>query len=270
MTALSPEQLKAMAQLQTLCASLKADVVIIGAMAYRTWVDDQYRHTQDVDAAIAIDLDDLARLMKLLEERGWNQDSRKEHRWYAPQGGWFDLIPAGPKLRAQRHLKWPKSGMRMSLAGFDHVFAEAKEYPVSVALTIKVIPIAVLALLKIVAYLASPYLREKDMDDLAAMLTRYEVPDALRFSDEVIQAKLEYETVSAYWVGKDLGVLCSSEERALVEAMLSELRDERSRAFGIFARTVRLLGDEEDTIAHALIAAFRLGFSVQRNRGGSG
>ncbi|HZT34254.1 MAG TPA: nucleotidyl transferase AbiEii/AbiGii toxin family protein [Bryobacteraceae bacterium] len=264
MTALSPEQLAAVGELQRLCASLRADVVIIGAMAYRTWIDDKYRHTRDVDTAIAIDLDDFARLAALLQERGWKQDLRREHRWYAPGDAWFDLIPAGPKLRAQQLLDWPKSGMKMSLVGFEHVFAKAQELHVSTGLRIKVIPLAVLTLLKIVAYLDHPYERQKDIEDLAATLLRYETPDALRFSDEALEANLSYETVAAYFAGKDLATLCSATERALVEKLFSELTDESTRTFGIFARSVTHVLDEENTAAHTLVAAFKLGFSAQR------
>ena len=49
------------------------EVVIIGAVAYRIWIDDPYRHTEDVDVAVAIDLDDLPRLAMLLRGEGWKQ-----------------------------------------------------------------------------------------------------------------------------------------------------------------------------------------------------
>ena len=40
MNPLSPEQIPAVRQLQTICERLKTQVVIIGAMAYRVWVRD--------------------------------------------------------------------------------------------------------------------------------------------------------------------------------------------------------------------------------------
>jgi hypothetical protein len=33
------------------------------------------------------------------------------------------LIPAGPKLREAKQITWPISQFKMSLVGFDHVFA---------------------------------------------------------------------------------------------------------------------------------------------------
>jgi hypothetical protein len=37
---LSPEQVSAASQLKTIRDELKIDLVLIGAMAYRTWIDD--------------------------------------------------------------------------------------------------------------------------------------------------------------------------------------------------------------------------------------
>jgi hypothetical protein len=59
MIQLLPEQLKALSQLKEACDEEKVDAVIIGATAYRVWVDDD-RRTQDVDVALAADVDQLA------------------------------------------------------------------------------------------------------------------------------------------------------------------------------------------------------------------
>ena len=265
MTPLSPEQVAAVRELQALCKNLGVEVVIIGAIAYRIWMQDWSRHTEDVDAAVALDLDDFPRLTTLLQEHRWTQDLRREHRWNAAEGGRLDLLPAGPGLRQQQQLEWPISGMKMSLVGFEHVFSKAVEYRITSDLTAKVIPLPVLVLLKIVAYRDNPYQREKDIEDLGAIMTRYEPLEALRFSDEVLDLGLEYETVGAYWVGKDLGVLCSADERALVDGLLAELHDERSRAFSIFAHCLRGQMDRETAArAHSLIKVFAQGLRVKR------
>jgi hypothetical protein len=38
------------------------DVAVIGAVAYRTWVQDAQRVTEDVDLVVGLDLSDLGRL----------------------------------------------------------------------------------------------------------------------------------------------------------------------------------------------------------------
>ena len=59
MTWMLPEQLAAMNELQVACSSLGLDVVIIGAAAYRAWFDDLDRYTDDVDVAVAIDMEEF-------------------------------------------------------------------------------------------------------------------------------------------------------------------------------------------------------------------
>src|SRR5690349_14792651 len=58
MQPLRPEEIVAVQELQRLCHRLGADIVLIGAMAYRIWIHDLHRHTLDIDFAIAVDLDD--------------------------------------------------------------------------------------------------------------------------------------------------------------------------------------------------------------------
>ena len=265
MTPLSPEQVASVRELQTLCDRLGAEVVIIGAIALRIGLGDWSRHTEDVDVAIAIDLDDLPRLTSILQEHGWEQDGRREHRWLTSAGARLDLIPAGPALRKARHLQWPVSKMRMSLVGFEHVFADSLSVQMAPDLPVKIAPLSVVALLKMVAYLDSPYDRAKDVDDLAAILARHDPGDSRRFSDEMLAANLNYEAVGAYWIGKDLGALCSTEEKALVEQVILQLRDERSRAYHLFLRQMPP-GLEEDSASKAemLVEAFRLGFDANK------
>ena len=67
--------------------------------------------------------------------------------------------------------------MKMSLVGFEHVFAEAVDYSPAPDVALKVIPIPVFVLLKIVSYLDNPHHREKDVQDVAALLTHYDPGD---------------------------------------------------------------------------------------------
>jgi hypothetical protein len=56
MIELLPEQVEAVRQLKQACQDAGVDAVIIGATAYRVWIDDD-RRTQDVDVALAVDID---------------------------------------------------------------------------------------------------------------------------------------------------------------------------------------------------------------------
>jgi predicted nucleotidyltransferase len=265
MTALSPEQIASLRELQKACERLGVDAVLIGAIAFRIGMADRSRHTEDVDVALAIDLDDLPRLTSLLQEYRWKQDPRREHRWRTSAGARFDLIPAGAKLRQARQLEWPVSKMRMSLAGFEHVFADAVEFQIAEGLRAKVAPLGVLTLLKMAAYMDSPYERQKDLQDVAVILARYEPEDSRRFSDEVIEARLDYEAVGAYCMGQDLQRLCSVEERGLVERFMAQFNDEHTNAYHLFARQMAPGRDDDvGPQVRMLTTAFMLGFRVRQ------
>jgi predicted nucleotidyltransferase len=242
MTMLLPDQADAFRQIQDICGRLTVDVVVIGAIAYRLWVDDQYRMTEDVDLVVALDLVDLPRLTDPLIAGGWRRDPRREHRWISPSRARIDLLPAGARARRDRYLDWPLAETRMSLVGFDHVFQDAVERELAPGLVGKVVPLVVLTLLKIVSYLDQPAVREKDLDDLAVMVEVYEEDGERRFSDEVLEAGVDYSEAGAYLLGRDLARLCTEhDERDAVERFLhaipqSDEDEEQNTRAARFAR----------------------------------
>jgi hypothetical protein len=141
------------------------DLVVIGAVAYRTWVQDEQRVTEEVALAVGVDLSDLGRLTDPLLAGGWRQDQRREHRWLSPWGARIDLLRAGERARRDRRLDWPLAETRMSLVGFDHVFTDAVERELAAGLTAKVVPLVVLTLLKIVSFLDQPTVAEQTLSD---------------------------------------------------------------------------------------------------------
>jgi len=226
MTVLLSEEADALREVHGLCGRLDVDVVVIGAVAYRTWVQDQQRVTEDVDLVVGLDLSDLGRLTDPMLARGWRQDQRREHRWVSPKGARIDLLPAGERARRDRRLDWPLAETRMSLVGFDHVFTDAVERELAAGLKVKVVPLVVLTLLKIVSYLDQPTNRQKDLQDLAALMHVYEQDGERRFSDEVLDAGVEYSEAGAYLLGRDLRKLCAEgDERTIVERFLAAIQD---------------------------------------------
>lgn len=127
MTTLLPEQADALRDIQAVCRDLNVDIVVIGAAAYRAWVQDEHRSTEDVDTVVALDLPELRRLTDPLIARGWRQDQRREHRWFSPKDARIDLLPVGVQARRDRRLTWPLAETTMSLVGFGHVFDDAVE-----------------------------------------------------------------------------------------------------------------------------------------------
>jgi nucleotidyltransferase AbiEii toxin of type IV toxin-antitoxin system len=74
MIQLLPEQILALSELQRACQEVDTQAVMVGAMSYRIWVRDQCRTTEDLDFAVALDLDELSRLTDRLQVRGWRQN----------------------------------------------------------------------------------------------------------------------------------------------------------------------------------------------------
>jgi hypothetical protein len=75
---------------------------------------------------VALDLTEFAELERRLQADGWIRFADREHRWRSAEGMIMDLLPAGPKLRAAKHVTWPFSQFTMSLVGFEHVFTDAQ------------------------------------------------------------------------------------------------------------------------------------------------
>jgi predicted nucleotidyltransferase len=113
MIQLLPEQIDALCEIQTLSADAGAEIVIIGAIAYRHWIDNN-RQTDDIDVTVALNLADFERLSEQLLKRGWKRDNKMEHRWYSPKNVRIDILLAGDELRAAGQITWPQSQAVMS------------------------------------------------------------------------------------------------------------------------------------------------------------
>jgi predicted nucleotidyltransferase len=260
MMELAPDQAKDLRDLQAACKSFSADLVIIGAVAYRIFVDDTYRTTEDIDIAVAFDLDVWPEFVSRLAARSWKQRPNREHRWRGPHGGLVDIIPAGPKLREQGRLVWPKSEMTMSLAGFDHVFADSVERELTPGLRIKVVPLPVLALLKILAFMDNPHARQKDIEDFFELLQRYEQDGDRRFSGAVFDAGVNFEQAGAFLLGMDVAPLCTPDEALAVGNFISQGGDEAHLAFAARRHYWPEAYDSSDVAVESLFGAFSLGF----------
>ena len=233
--------------------------MVIGAIAYQVHFPREDRHTGDIDFAVALDLDEFGELERRLLADKWIRFANREHRWRSPRGTILDLLPAGPKLRQAKQVIWPASQFRMSLVGFDHVFATAQPVPFARDLTFKVIPSTTLMLLKIVAYMDDQQRRAKDLEDIRGLLVEYEADSDRIFSDMIIEADLEdYGLAPAFLIGLDLRALCSDEEVQVVHSFL-EAMTEDNPTWMIFVRA-RGVGDHVEEDARKQLDTFRRGF----------
>jgi len=118
----SASQLEEIQLLQSLCAGHQAEMVLIGAQAYLLLFENPNRFTTDMDFVISLDFKDFSDFTSELLQYGWRQDENLEHRWCTTGGNIYDLLPAGPGMRSQGVIIWPRSNFSMNLKGFDHVF----------------------------------------------------------------------------------------------------------------------------------------------------
>ncbi len=259
MSLLSAAQAADLTSIQRVTLNLGSNLVLIGATAYRAFLPESARYTEDIDVAIALDLDDLDRLESALNVDGWTREAGSEHRWIGPNRTRMDILPAGPKLRATGKLTWPRSGTAMSLAGFTRAFECAVDLEVVSGLRVSGVPLPVLFLLKVVSYLDDPSRRTKDLDDIHVLLRSYEQSSDRVFSDTVFDAQLpDVEFVPAFLLGLDVARLCQPDERVLIDRFLTKCSDQSSVEFSRLLRYEVILEPSEGRLA-LRPAAFRQG-----------
>ena len=214
---LLPEQVDALHELRRVSSDLGIDIVVVGAIALRVWLPDISRQTEDVDVAVALDLEGLGAFTGLLAARGWRPDAHKEPRWHSVSGARVDILPIGLRARKERKVEWPRAETVMRLVGWDYAFMGAIDCDLASGLAMRVPPLHVLTLLKIGAYLDDPILRKKDLHDVLVVLDKYSEDGDRRFSDAVIDEGIQYDEAGAFLLGQDLRSLCAApdEESAI-------------------------------------------------------
>jgi predicted nucleotidyltransferase len=260
---LSKAEIDDLRDLYELCKRLNADLVVVGAIAYQIHFDDDELRTGDIDFAIALDLDDFAKLQDELSALGWAQDAKREERWRSKAGALLDLIPAGKGLRESKRLTWPKGQTTMSLVGFDHAFADARPETIADDLMLPVIPPVVLMLLKVIAFMDDTTRRAKDLNHIRALLSRYEADTDRLFTDAITDAGTEYDLANAFLLGRDLRALCTDEEVQAVRQFIAAVGDEDKALWWAFVRAGRQRGEPAEETSRAQLKTFSNGFSAE-------
>jgi predicted nucleotidyltransferase len=152
----------------------------------------------------------------------------------------------------------------MSLIGFDLALDYAA--PVLVpghAQTVYVASLASLVVLKMVAWVERPFIRNKDLGDLAILLEQALAADDDRRWDRAHPlgaAQLEYDQQSPFFVGLSVADIAQRAHRMCVETFLERISNEQHAWHAVMAREARYVGDDtEERVARAL-AAFESGF----------
>lgn len=152
----------------------------------------------------------------------------------------------------------------MSLVGFEHVFARSIPIEFVPGVRFRVAPPPVVALLKIVAYAEDPYRRQKDLDDLRALLRRHEAQSDRIFSEDVFAAELEdVEYANAFLLGLDVGAIATDEDANVVHAFLNKHQISEADRAELDRDDLR---QGETLRFHMQLRAFEQGFDAGRQR----
>ncbi len=227
MVPLTEAQAKALAAIAD--AWPDTEIALIGALALGHRIPMDHRGTDDLDLAVAIPIEGFPGPLPSLE--GWRRHRKMAHRFFSPDGQMVDVLPAGEGLIAQGYVEWP-TGERMSLLGFDLAFTHNTVEQAGTT-TVSVPTAPVLALLKMRAWLDRPYIREKDLGDIAHLLALYVGDDDdRRFEDEVFDLDLAFEEVSSFMLGRDLAQIMNDDHAAHVDGFLTAATAERLAVHG--------------------------------------
>jgi predicted nucleotidyltransferase len=222
-TPFGPREIEALRALSS--AWPGAETVVVGASAIRCHMPMSWRTSEDLDLSVAASVADAIAAIARLP--GWTPDPRQEQRWHSPAGIAVDIVPASPEALARGHLDWPRTGFRMSLLGMRLAFERGVGIRVAPDLAVKVIPLHVVAVLKIVAYLDRPESREKDLTDLAHVMHGYVGADSdRRFSSEVPDDLIEFDDIAPYLLGVDVQAVVNAAEHSRVSDFVAKILDD--------------------------------------------
>jgi predicted nucleotidyltransferase len=235
--AIDPKAVPALKTLAKVLAEEGRDFVLIGATVpqilihFEEGVEYSGRTTRDVDAVVkAVSWEDFEGMRQRLFKAGF-KPSPVLHRLLYDEDMMIDLIPYGSELVHDDHLKWPETDVIMSTLGVEEAFNYARQEEVASELSVRVVPIPVLVLLKIVAYMDRPEERARDLSDLVRCFEDYEEGnwESRRFEiGEVIvdDRPVEFEEAGAYLLGNEAGGLARPKSLVPVRALLDNIPDE--------------------------------------------
>ena len=245
--------------------------VITGAMARRLVFEGIHgqapgRRTHDWDLGVQVaDWSQLAALeARLVADAGFESDPRQRQRMRAPGGGVIDLIPFGG-VEGERHVvDWgDDGGFELNVAGFRQAFEHACRVRLNDRVTVRVVPPAGLAMLKLIAWRDRHQEHDRDAEDLAFLLSRYPrlIADEVHERHAGIMADEDYDLdcAGARVLGREAAELAGPSLRTSLAAWLSDelAVAEESR---LVVTTARYLAGRGDGQALALLQAFERGW----------
>jgi len=229
----------------------QVDYMLVGATARDILLTHVFglatrRATYDVDFAIAVkDWGQFDALRARLIARGtFDSGGHAQQRLYYKGGQGdlhyhLDLVPFGPISQGTDELAWPPDmKVIMNLAGYDDVLAAAELVTFAPGFDGKVVSLAGLAILKLVAWSDRGRENPKDAHDLIHLMDNYAAAgniDRVYDEDGVIEAAdYDPDLAGVYLLGKDIQRVASERTisvlKQIVERDFDRLSTEMTRA----------------------------------------
>jgi predicted nucleotidyltransferase len=213
---------------------LHIPVFVVGATARDLVLEHVYgikpkRATTDVDFAVAVETWGQYELLKkaLLDTREVEFNRNMLNFKKVSNGILIDIVPFGGVESPPGHIAFePYKDPEMTTAGFTEAYEASIDVRLSPDLTIKVVSLAGLVLLKIIAWYDRPNDRERDIQDLWVLLKQYlNAGNRDRLFNEhldLIDDDFDDELASARVLGRDVAKLLTDQTRSIVMSVLTE------------------------------------------------
>lgn len=227
--------------------------ILIGALAIQCQLP-MPRLTADVDVAMVASGTSVA---ASLSAQGWTSDSNMVHRW-RQEGSVIDIL----QLTEEDLLIGvvDMDGAALSVVGFDLAFSEGNLIRVTETTEVRVPPLPVLVLLKMISWMDRPHERAKDLGDIVHIWDNA-LSDDDRWAEPSpwLATALDYDNQSAFFVGWKLGQVAGAGHIHWAKRFLDRVRDDESSAFAQFVRAARFTGDNPESKLRGRLSAFELG-----------
>ena len=208
------------------------DYYLIGAQSRDVWTNHlnlDKRTTRDIDYCVYVK--DFATWNMLTEylinEEGFKRDEKKPYRFYYE--GIVDLIPFGG-IEENGEVVLTNPTTELSVYGCKEVTEEA----VIIEGNFKVVTVAGLCVLKLIAYDEKPDQRAKDMDDYLLLVKNYhEIAGEELFDgsyDDLLEGEFEMQIASARMLGRNMIPILKKNN--LLKEKIVDILNHQLRGFG--------------------------------------
>lgn len=242
------------------------DYMLVGATARDILLNHVFgivarRATYDVDFAVAVknwqQFDALR--ARLLARGTFKEQGTAQQRLYftgrnSNLGYQLDLVPFGAIAKGMPEIAWPPDmEVVMNVAGYDDVLAAAEHVRFAADFDGKVVSLAGLAILKLVAWSDRGRENPKDAHDLIHLMDSYAAAgnfERVYDEDGVIEAgEADPDLAGVYLLGKDIQRVASAET---LEVLLQIIRQDFDRLCNEMVKANRHLDNVDERVVSRL------------------